>query len=66
MEVFSLRMSMVYIGNSCRKGVDAMSGVTGEVVLATPNACPADACIEPVVPQQSILQELEAVSIMMP
>ncbi len=36
-------------GNSCRKGVDAMGGVTGEVVLATPNACPADACIEPVV-----------------
>ncbi len=31
-------------GNSCRKGVDAMSGVNGEFVLASPKAC-----IEPVV-----------------
>ncbi len=36
-------------GNSCRKGVDAMSGVNGEVVLASPKAFPADVCIEPVV-----------------
>ncbi len=36
-------------GNSCRKDVDAMSGATGEVVLASPKACPADVCIEPVV-----------------
>ncbi len=33
----------------CRKGVDAMSGVNGEVVLVSPKACPADVCIEPVV-----------------
>ncbi len=34
---------------SCRKGVDVMSGVNGEVVLASPKACPADVCIETVV-----------------
>ncbi len=35
--------------NWCRKGVDVMSGVNGEVVLTSPKACPADVCIEPVV-----------------
>ncbi len=32
-------------GNSYRKGVDAMSGVNEEVVLASPKACPADVYI---------------------
>ncbi len=36
-------------GNSYRKGVDAMSGVNEEVVLASPKACPADVYIIPVV-----------------
>ncbi len=36
-------------GDSCRKGVDAMSSVNGEVVLASPKACPADVRLEPVV-----------------
>ncbi len=29
--------------------MDAISGVNGEVVLASPKACPADVCIEQVV-----------------
>ncbi len=36
-------------GNSCHNGVDAMSGVNGEVVLPSPKACLTDVCIEPVV-----------------
>ncbi len=33
----------------CRNGVDAMSGVNGEVVFPSPKACLTAVCIEPVV-----------------
>ncbi len=43
-----LILPTILTGLQGRKGVDAMSGVNGEVVLASPKACPADVCIEPV------------------